>query len=264
MTGLLPRTLDIYLTSRCNLECAYCSSKGITAKDLALPLASVLKAVDLYVSRLGPGSRDAAVNFTGGEPLLAYDTLRDSILRIRRRYPRLRLTAMTNGVLLSPDRAAFLLEQRVMLTVSLDGEKRPNDSFRKFRRPRASSSYDAVTSRLGRLTPEQIAAMSAGVTVTRKTLAAMPQTLSCLRRLGFRLLCLNFDMFEPWTGEGLERLAASLKVLRSSSGRQPRDLFFETVAGCDRLSQLTRVLVFSPDGRFFPCHAACKIGRAHV
>lgn len=62
----------LHLTSSCNLRCTYCYAPA-KRKD-AMSMDTARRAIDLAV-RLG--GQSACVGFFGGEPLLAFDAIRE-------------------------------------------------------------------------------------------------------------------------------------------------------------------------------------------
>ncbi|MFA5139156.1 MAG: radical SAM protein [Elusimicrobiota bacterium] len=237
--------LEVYLTSRCNLDCSYCSSRFLRGERKTLSERGVLRGVDLYAAHVGPGNR-AAVGFTGGEPLLEYGLLRRVIGRIRSRHPGFEVVVATNGTLLDPGKVEALLGLGARIVVSLDGAKRANDRHRRFKGNGRGSVFDAVSRR--------IAGLDVVVTLTSETLGSMAESIRCLKRLGARDIWINFDLFEVWTAPKLRRLREVLaRVRRLCSGL--RGVHFECNDADDRAGQLSRELVLSPDGTFFACNA---------
>jgi uncharacterized Fe-S cluster-containing radical SAM superfamily protein len=255
----LPGMLDIYLTRRCNLDCRYCASRGLRARRGApLSLGAVLRAVDLYASSARRAA--AGVNFTGGEPLLAYDVLLAAADRIRRKHPRMEVTVSTNGTLLDPGKAASLLKRGVHVAVSLDGGAAVNDRRRRFARDADASVFDAVLDRLLRLPKERLRRMDVELTVSAADLPSLDDAAARLSAIGFRCVGVNFDSFEVWTPAKLAALRGALSALRHSPllrTRRGHGLYFESHPSDDPRAQLSRALAFSPDGRFFACNAAC-------
>lgn len=111
-----PRSVEVAITTRCNLRCAYCSH-FTSAADVAhdLPTGEWLQ----FFADLG---RRAVMEVTleGGEPLLRRDLpqLIDGIVK-----NRMRFTILTNGTLITEDLAVFLAGTRRcnQVQVSLDG-----------------------------------------------------------------------------------------------------------------------------------------------
>jgi SynChlorMet cassette radical SAM/SPASM protein ScmE len=121
-----PRTVDLEITSRCNLRCKYCShftSGGDVEKDL--PTAEWLK----FFEEL----RDCAVMevcLLGGEPFIRED-FQELIAGIVRN--KMRFSILTNGTLITEEMAAFLAStgRCNLIQVSIDGSMPiTHDSFR--------------------------------------------------------------------------------------------------------------------------------------
>ncbi len=121
-----PKTLDLSITNRCNLRCAYCShfaSAGESGNDL--PKEEWLK----FFEEL---NRCAVLEVTieGGEAFIRKD-IRELILGIIKN--RMRFSILTNGTLITDDMAAFLAGtgRCNSVQVSIDGSTSDtHDAFR--------------------------------------------------------------------------------------------------------------------------------------
>jgi SynChlorMet cassette radical SAM/SPASM protein ScmE len=111
-----PKSVDVEITSRCNLRCTYCShfeSAGDVGTDL--PKEEWLQFID----ELG---RNAVMEVTlsGGEPFIRND-LREILDGIVRN--RMRFSLLSNGTLITDEMAAYLASTRRCnsVQVSIDG-----------------------------------------------------------------------------------------------------------------------------------------------
>lgn len=111
-----PRSVDLDITSRCNLRCSYCyhfTSAGDVDEDL--PADEWLRFFE-ELGRCGV----MRVCLAGGEPFLRQDLelLIEGIVR-----NRMRFTLLTNGTLITGERAAFIARTRRCdsIQVSIDG-----------------------------------------------------------------------------------------------------------------------------------------------
>lgn len=111
----------LYSTQRCNLHCYHCyqdtvfspiGSHGLT-KHLEFSLGSLASFID-DARPLGL----QLVKLTGGEPLIRRD-IKEMISMLAAR--GVEITMETNGTLVTPELADFLVDKRVGLSVSLDG-----------------------------------------------------------------------------------------------------------------------------------------------
>ena len=111
-----PKSVDIDITDRCNLRCAYCShfsSAGDVGKDLATE-----EWLTFFEELNGCAVMD--VTLCGGEPFIRED-LKEIIEGIVRN--RMRFKILSNGTLITDGMAAFLASTRRCdsVQVSIDG-----------------------------------------------------------------------------------------------------------------------------------------------
>jgi len=117
-----PISIDVFITSRCNLRCRHCfSSSGERREDL--PFEDFIKILDELE---GLGVFEVRLN--GGEPLI-HPRIKDILHALSKR--RLRRVMITNGTLLNQENVELLKKSRTIPTVSLD-DSRPegHDGFR--------------------------------------------------------------------------------------------------------------------------------------
>ncbi|MGQ9719541.1 MAG: radical SAM/SPASM domain-containing protein, partial [Nitrososphaerales archaeon] len=121
-----PTSVDIFITSRCNLNCVHCFSsiEEGTWHELSV---SELESIFDQLERIGV----LEVRINGGEPLLHPDI--DEIL-LNLKEKRFRKVILTNGTLLDEKMITLLKESETIPTVSLDNSKASeHDNFRGVR-----------------------------------------------------------------------------------------------------------------------------------
>ena len=124
--------LTILPTERCNLNCVYCYETF----QLGKMKSEVVRSVTRLIARRGPHLRRLAIDWFGGEPLLAMDVIEEIASAAQAAAgdnPHLDYSssATTNGVLLTADRARKLAALGVRtLHVSLDGPAEAHDETR--------------------------------------------------------------------------------------------------------------------------------------
>ncbi len=228
---LLPASLEIYLTSACNMRCGYCSSSAIVnGPARRLTEGQVKRGIDLFAALCSPRTAAAAggdpkfrvVGLTGGEPLLEFGAAAAAVEHVRKNHKRLSVTVSTNGLLLDREKARFLLDRDVDLTVSLDGPRRATDSQRRFAAGGGSVSA-AVLRRLARLPASYLRRMRVMATFTPDTAPDIAGSVRFLRGLGFAAVEADLDMYADWTARDLARLRAGLARLRGLYMRGFRD-----------------------------------------
>jgi radical SAM protein with 4Fe4S-binding SPASM domain len=107
-----PTSVDLFITSRCNLNCVHCfsSTEDQTVHELSV---EEVKSVLDQLEKLGV----LQLRINGGEPLL-HPRIDEILMALRHR--RLRKVMLTNGTLLNEEKARLLKESKVTPTVSLD------------------------------------------------------------------------------------------------------------------------------------------------
>lgn len=124
--------LLIEITTGCNLRCKYCVFSGNYKSQRVhgnkmLSIEDAKKAIDLYFSYIEVGkmynpNRKPTVAFYGGEPLLNFEVIKESITYIRKIYEGdVFFTLTTNGILLTDEMIDFFIKEDVWLVFSLDG-----------------------------------------------------------------------------------------------------------------------------------------------
>jgi radical SAM protein with 4Fe4S-binding SPASM domain len=113
------RELTFHLTDKCNLGCSYCfQARG--SHSLEFPI--IREALDFFQGFLEPRS---FIVFYGGEPLLAFDTIRRTLAHVQEqaalRKKEFRYSISTNGSLLTEEVIAFLNTHRFQVNLSHDG-----------------------------------------------------------------------------------------------------------------------------------------------
>ena len=136
------RTLKMFTTTLCNLDCDYClieknlARRGCTCKNLSEKDA--MQVIDRF-SRLCRSQKRAkrTIMLYGGEPLMNRDTVFQTIRRIRELEKNdafngeVEIDLECNGTLVTKEDALFLKEHNVFILISIDGIPEVHDSYRK-------------------------------------------------------------------------------------------------------------------------------------
>ena len=173
-------TMVLNVTNQCNLSCTYCyeygedkivdTANGKKAKFMTE--ATARQSVEFMLNESGP-NRVAHLTFFGGETLLNFPVLKSTIAYARRRAAEMGkevdFSLTTNATLLRPEIIEFLAENRVGVTISIDGPKEMQDRFRVFQN--GSGSYDIVAPKIKELLRRHRSRpIGARVTLTSQTL----------------------------------------------------------------------------------------------
>ncbi len=153
-------TLVLNVTNKCNLSCTYCYEYGedriVDTRDGKQPAfmseETARQSVELMLRESG-SNKVAHLTFFGGETLLNFPVLKSTIAYARRRAAEMGkevdFSLTTNGTLLRPEIIEFLAENRVGVTISIDGPREIQDQFRVFHD--GTGSYDVVAPRIREL-----------------------------------------------------------------------------------------------------------------
>jgi uncharacterized protein len=153
-------TLVLNLTNQCNLACTYCYEYGEdkivdvhrAAKPKCMSEDTAREAVDFLLNESG-ASRVVHLTFFGGETLLNMPVLKATIAYARRAAAQsgktIDFSLTTNATLLRPDIIAFLADNQVGVTISIDGPRELQNKFRVF--ADGTGSYDIVAPKIKEL-----------------------------------------------------------------------------------------------------------------
>ncbi|MCL2616839.1 MAG: 4Fe-4S cluster-binding domain-containing protein, partial [Defluviitaleaceae bacterium] len=141
------KAICLHVAHDCNLRCGYCfAGEGEYAGKRALmPAETGMRAIDFLVEN-SRGRRELEVDFFGGEPLMNFDVVKQTVAYARTleglHDKRFRFTITTNGILLNDDIERYINEEMYNVVLSLDGRKHVNDCMR--RTLGTGSCYDTV------------------------------------------------------------------------------------------------------------------------
>lgn len=156
----LARYLILCVTEQCNLRCKYCAYSGAyfyarTHNTTVMSDRIAQKAVRFLVDNarytLSSTDRDLAIGFYGGEPLLNFPLITNTVNYVRDNYGtlgnRLGFSITTNLTTRNEAHVRYLAENNFSLLVSLDGPQPLHDRYRVS--SRGEATFLAVTKNLG-------------------------------------------------------------------------------------------------------------------
>ena len=152
--GAPVKALCLHVAHDCNLRCKYCfaSTGDFGQGRKIMPPEVAKKAIDFVIARSGK-RRNIEVDFFGGEPLMAMDTVKKTVEYARsieeEHNKCFRFTITTNGVLLNDEIMEFCNKEMSNVVLSLDGRKEVNDKMRPFRN--GTGSYDLIVPKFQKL-----------------------------------------------------------------------------------------------------------------
>ena len=153
----------------CNLRCGYCYAEfGLYGGESGMMKPEMARSHLDYLLLNSGEIKDVTFTLFGGEPMMNWAVCEDVIRYGREREKiygkRVNFTMTTNGTLLTPEIADFIVENEVSVTVSIDGPKEVNDEIRPT--AEGEGSFDTIIENLKLLTGRM--RVPARVTLTRK------------------------------------------------------------------------------------------------
>ena len=141
------KALCLHVSHDCNLRCKYCfaSTGDFGTGRLTMTPETARRAIDFVIERSGK-RHNIEVDFFGGEPLMAFDTVRKTVEYAKEQAKlhdkNFRFTITTNGMLLTDDKIDFINKEMSNVVLSLDGRREVNDRVRK--RVDGTGCYDKI------------------------------------------------------------------------------------------------------------------------
>lgn len=148
------KAMCLHVSHDCNLRCEYCFAETGdfgTGRKL-MPAEVGKKAIDFLIEK-SFGRENLEVDFFGGEPLMAWDTVTatvDYARSIEKQHGKnFRFTITTNGMLLDDEKIEYINREMSNCVLSLDGRKEVNDRIRFT--PNHKGSYDLIVPKFKKL-----------------------------------------------------------------------------------------------------------------
>lgn len=130
------KALCLHVAHDCNLRCQYCfaSTGDFGTGRKIMPFEVAKNAIDFVIARSG-SRKNIEVDFFGGEPLMAFDTVKKTVEYARsiekEHGKNFRFTITTNGVLLDEEARRYINKHMDNVVLSIDGRPSVNDEMRK-------------------------------------------------------------------------------------------------------------------------------------
>ncbi len=198
------KNITLVVTHQCNLNCVYCYEHHKNFRTM-----SAEKAIEIVERELlmDDGVSMVEFDFMGGEPLLAYDTIKSVVEYIvQKEYPKDYIFFITtNGVLLDEERKEWLSAHADVLQVglSLDGTREMHNRNR-------CNSFDKIDLNFFRTVyPEE----SVKMTISKETLGNLAEGVVFCHEQGYEVSC-NLAYGIDWSDEeNREVFSEQLKLL---------------------------------------------------
>lgn len=234
--------LILVLTGSCNFGCVYCYASH--QKPIKMTPQVISRTVGMLREEASAGvHKPVIVQFTGGEPLLAFDRLQAAVQQLEAERLPVSFQLQTNGSLVTAEQAAFIRKHHIAVGVSLDGIPAVNDRLRPFA---DGSPSTAATVRGIRQLGD--AGIEIGITcvVSKENvlhltdLVDLAYYLGNVRQIGFNLLrpCgRGKGLDKPSSKEVREGIEAALQRVKEMKELTGRELIVSQLAKIRKLQQ---------------------------
>lgn len=271
------KSMCLHAAHDCNLRCKYCfaSTGDFGQGRKIMPPEIAKKAIDFVIARSGV-RHNIEVDFFGGEPLMAWDTVTQTVdyaRSLEEKYnKKFRFTITTNGLLLDEDKRKYINENMDNCVLSLDGRREVNDEFRKT--VAGTGSYDTIVPKFKALVDERDPNLDyyARGTFTSHNLDFAEDVLS-IADAGFDRLSVEPVTAEPGCGydlteDDLPKIEAEYDRLTDIMLERKKEgkpfTFFHFMVDLDQGPCVVKRLrgcgagyeyvAVTPDGDIYPCH----------
>ena len=220
------QSLVMNLTNQCNLSCTYCyefgEDKVATPEGKAkfMDMETAMASVDFLLGQSGT-RQNVHITFFGGETLMNFPLLKSVVAyandRAAAQGRSIDFSLTTNATLLTPAIIQFLSENRIGVTVSMDGPPDLHNKLRVFANGRGS--YDIIEPRVKALIANHrtrpITArvtLTSGVTDVVRIYRHLKQELG-FHEIGFAPVTTSPDRLYSINEPGMNGVLAQFKVL---------------------------------------------------
>lgn len=153
--GLEPiKAMCLHIAHDCNLRCQYCfaSTGEFGGIRKLMDFETAKKSIDMLIELSGK-RRNLEVDFFGGEPLMNFDVVRQTVEYARsiekKHNKNFRFTITTNGLMLNQDSIDYINKEMSNVVLSIDGRREVNDKMRL--RLDGSGCYDSIVPKFQKL-----------------------------------------------------------------------------------------------------------------
>lgn len=270
------KAMCLHVSHDCNLRCKYCFAETGdfgTGRKL-MPVEVGKKAIDFLIEK-SYGRENLELDFFGGEPLMAWDTVVETVKYARsiekQHGKNFRFTITTNGVLLDDEKIEYINNEMSNCVLSLDGRREINDNIRIT--PNNKGSYDLIVPKFKKLvegrTKEGRTDYYVRGTFTKYNLDFANDVLHVANDLGFEQLSIEpvvTDEKYPYalTGDDLPKVFSEYDrlydIMEKGCGFNFFHFMIDLQQGPCAIKRLrgcgcgNEYVAVTPDGDIFPCH----------
>ena len=257
----------VHLTHDCNLRCPYCFTGAKFAREMTVETAK--QSAEFIVDYAKEHGQRAVFSFFGGEPMMAFDTLREMVLHAEKVADERGVHAVfrmnTNGLLIKEEHLAFFEAHDLIFILSIDGNEAMHDAER--RTEGGAGSFDVLAKKLPRFL-EHNPGMMASVVITPTNLRHAADGIAYLFDAGFKFQIIKPDVTQAWSPDDVAELGRQYdRVAEDYLARMRRgedlylnlfdDKWINHTKGAEGISIRCDVgssqISIAPSGNIYPC-----------
>lgn len=142
-------SLTLEINQKCNLKCKYCYLQEKNGEEMSEEV--LCSAIDFGVQNAtNHNDKKLDIDFIGGEPLINFELIKKAVayakLKALNHNIEVSFMITTNGLLLNKEIVDFLISESFNLKISIDGNKKVNDTNRIYQS--GKGSYEGVIKQL--------------------------------------------------------------------------------------------------------------------
>jgi uncharacterized protein len=259
--------LTLMISQECNLRCKYCYGKdGEYSNKGKMDFSIAKKAINYFVDQAP--SDILSICFFGGEPLLNFGLMKEVVAYVREIEKRINkkfsFSMTTNATLIGEEVRAFIEENKIGITVSIDGTREMNDANRFY--ANKNGTYAAIKNNIADIKTNMIAR----ATIAPPNLDVQKSITHLVEEFGFKsvawaeadnLLCdEDYKMIKKSTLALIDKLEGLIKDGQYEQVKKYHSFMnmikkFDSDGirskGCGAGSNMMAVDI---DGKIYPCH----------
>jgi len=163
----------LHITNKCNLRCKYCYiCKSNSSMSLCMGKKVIRRVFEIVRSE---GYKNINLKFSGGEPILKFNEIIKLVKYSQFLSLKFLITTnyviLSNGTLITQDKAKLLKQNNISVGISLDGLKDYNDKQRIF--ADGSGSFSNIITGIQNLQKEEVE-FSINITITKLNVKNIP------------------------------------------------------------------------------------------
>lgn len=209
------KTAFFIVTNSCNLNCAYCMFRDVADKDVVNLSLEQFKQAISQVIQLHVRPDPLVVTFSGGEPLLRFNFLKEAIDYLTHSYPSqsFEFRILTNATLLKDEIVEFLNKYDFRVHLSIDGLKDEHSRVRKFVTSNEQVSFSGIEIAANYVKQGKLKVEAVQVTICDENFNISPLKLLNWIKTNFNLdrVSIEPDVTNKTMSISPERMAAKIK-----------------------------------------------------